>query len=117
MDDRDLDERLGDAMGQLRVFARRLAPDASSAEDLLQDAVERAWSRRGSFGGEARLTTWIYRSMVNRAIDLARNRQRRTLSPQFDPWRRWTSDGTGWRVRSRCVRPWCGSRPWTAPCS
>ena len=53
----------------LRV-ASRLIPDLRAAEDVVQEALVRAWSQSGQFdAGRARFTTWLYRIVVNLCID------------------------------------------------
>jgi RNA polymerase sigma-70 factor (ECF subfamily) len=61
----------------LRV-ALRLAPDPVVAEDVVQEAMVRAWSQARHFDERrARFTTWLYRIVVNLCID-----QRRRAPPQ-----------------------------------
>jgi RNA polymerase sigma-70 factor, ECF subfamily len=64
----------------LRV-ALRLIPDAAMAEDVVQEAMLRAWSQAKSFDPQrARFTTWLYRIVVNLCID-----HRRRLKPEPMP--------------------------------
>lgn len=68
----------------LRV-ARRLAPDRESAEDIAQEALVRAWTRAGDFdASRARFTTWLYRIVVNLAIDLRRRSRPERLADRFE---------------------------------
>jgi RNA polymerase sigma-70 factor (ECF subfamily) len=53
----------------------RITNDAGLAQDAVQDALLRAWDRRGDFRGEADLDTWIHRIALNAAIDLVRRRK------------------------------------------
>jgi RNA polymerase sigma-70 factor (ECF subfamily) len=50
----------------------RLTPPQVDQEDLVQDVLERAWRSRDSYREGSSISTWLYRIMVNRAIDLAR---------------------------------------------
>lgn len=60
----------------LRVAAR-LLPDRAAAEDIVQEAMVRAWNQSGRFDpGRARFQTWLYRIVVNLCID-----QRRRVTP------------------------------------
>lgn len=62
-----------------RVFATclRLTADRRWAEELTQDAFVRAWRRIGSFRGDSRFSTWLYRVAVNVVLDARRRRGRR----------------------------------------
>ncbi|CAH2601973.1 ECF RNA polymerase sigma factor SigM [Rhodovastum atsumiense] len=68
----------------LRV-ALRLIPDPALAEDVVQDAMLRAWSRAGDFDPRrASFTSWLYRIVVNRCIDQRRRLQLDPLPDDFD---------------------------------
>ncbi|HVE20452.1 MAG TPA: sigma-70 family RNA polymerase sigma factor [Acidocella sp.] len=68
----------------LRVAAR-LIPDPKVAEDVVQEAMLRAWSQAGRFDPQrARLTTWLYRILVNLCIDHRRRRRFEPLPEGFD---------------------------------
>jgi RNA polymerase sigma-70 factor (ECF subfamily) len=62
---------------RLRTVARRLVGDAHRAEDVVQDAMLKAYARLGSFHGRSSFYTWIYRIMVNAASDLRQKEERR----------------------------------------
>lgn len=69
----------------LRVAAR-LIPDQRAAEDVVQEAMVRAWSQSSQFDAErARFTTWLYRIVVNLCIDHRRRVQPQSLPEDFDP--------------------------------
>ena len=69
----------------LRV-ARRLIADAALAEDLVQEAMVRAWTRAGQFDPRrARFTTWLYRIVVNLCIDEKRKIRPEPIPESFDP--------------------------------
>ncbi len=51
--------------------------DADARNDLFQDIVLQLWKSFGSFRGEAKITTWMYRIALNTAISGYR-KQRRT---------------------------------------
>ena len=68
----------------LRVAAR-LIPDPKVAEDVVQEAMLRAWSQAGQFDPQrARLTTWLYRILVNLCIDHRRRWRFEPLPEGFD---------------------------------
>jgi RNA polymerase sigma-70 factor, ECF subfamily len=68
----------------LRV-ARRLIPDAAVAEDVVQEAMIRAWSQARHFDpSRARFTTWLYRIVANLCIDHRRRVQPAQMPEEFD---------------------------------
>lgn len=68
----------------LRV-ASRLVRDATTAEDLAQDAMFRAWKDIGRFDAKrAQFTTWLYQIVVNLCIDHQRKRRPGQLPENFD---------------------------------
>jgi RNA polymerase sigma-70 factor (ECF subfamily) len=69
---RSFDDALIVAIPRLRRLAHRIASPPVDPEDLLQDALERAWRSRDTFRDDATITTWLYRILVNRAVDLHR---------------------------------------------
>lgn len=55
---------------------------AGEADDVVQDALIRLWRHAGRFDPEkAALSTWLYRVVVNRCIDMRRQRLRWFWSP------------------------------------
>jgi RNA polymerase sigma-70 factor (ECF subfamily) len=69
----------------LRV-ASRLIPDSRVAEDVVQEAMVRAWSQSRHFDERrARFTTWLYRIVVNLCIDHKRRVQPEPMPEDFDP--------------------------------
>ncbi|MGA7540258.1 MAG: sigma-70 family RNA polymerase sigma factor [Steroidobacteraceae bacterium] len=68
----------------LRV-AGRMALDRQSAEDIAQEAMVRIWQRAGEFDAcRARLSTWLYRIVINLCIDSRRRPQPLPLPQGFD---------------------------------
>src|SRR5215469_4252114 len=63
--------------------AVRTLRDPEEAADALQDAMIAAFRRAGSFRGDSAVTTWLYRIVVNAALDRMRRRAaRRTAAGQ-----------------------------------
>lgn len=54
------------------AVAMRTLGDREAASDCLQEAFIAAFRRAGSFRGEAALTTWLHRIVVNACIDRMR---------------------------------------------
>ena len=57
--------------------AFRILEDATAAEDAVQSAFLRAWKALDRYDDRAQLSTWLYRIVMNAAIDLRRERMRR----------------------------------------
>lgn len=63
---------------RLWAIALRTTGDPEDAADALQDAIVSAFRRADSFRGEAAVTTWLHRIVVNAGLDrLRRNKVRR----------------------------------------
>jgi RNA polymerase sigma-70 factor (ECF subfamily) len=71
---------------RLWAVALRTTGDPEEAADALQDALVAAFRRAESYRGDAAVTTWLHRIVVNAALDrLRRRRTRRTSSlPEDD---------------------------------
>lgn len=72
---------------RLWAIALRTTGNPEDAADALQDAIVSAFRRADSFRGEAAVTTWLHRIVVNAGLDrLRRNKVRRTepLPPHLD---------------------------------
>jgi RNA polymerase sigma-70 factor (ECF subfamily) len=57
----------------LRRYARALTRDRDRAEDLLQDCLERALSRRALFRHPGNLRSWLFRIMHNIYVNYVRS--------------------------------------------
>ena len=66
-----------------RVALRTLG-NPEDAADALQDALLSAYRAAGGFRGEAAVTTWLHRIVVNACLDLARRRTARPTVPLDD---------------------------------
>jgi RNA polymerase sigma-70 factor, ECF subfamily len=55
--------------------ALRLLGNAADAEDALQEALLDAWRRLDRFRGDSAFTTWAYRIVTNRCLDVLRARR------------------------------------------
>lgn len=80
--DRDAFGRLA-ARHSTRLFAVavRTLGDREEAADAVQDALISAYRKAGSFRGEARVSTWLHRIVVNACLDRARRRAVRPTVP------------------------------------
>ena len=57
---------------RLRRYARALSRDRDSADDLVQDTLERAWAKSGLWRGVADMRAWLFGIMHNLHVDSAR---------------------------------------------
>jgi RNA polymerase sigma factor (sigma-70 family) len=62
-------------LGSLRRYARSLTRDSADAEDLVHDALVRAYERRGSFRPGGNLRAWLLSIVHNAFIDGLRSRK------------------------------------------
>jgi RNA polymerase sigma-70 factor (ECF subfamily) len=72
---------------QLRRYARALAGDAAWADDLVQDAAERALLRRKAFEPGSNLRAWLFTILRNLYIDQLRARREIAVDDESAPWR------------------------------
>ena len=57
---------------RLRGYARVLRRNPEDADDLVQDTLERAWSRAGLWQGVGDMRTWLFSIMHNLHVDALR---------------------------------------------
>lgn len=56
------------------ALALRILRNGADAEDVVQDSLLKVWTQRGRWeGGRAKFSTWLYRVVTNRCIDLRRH--------------------------------------------
>jgi RNA polymerase sigma-70 factor, ECF subfamily len=72
---------------QLRRYARALTGDRAWADDLVQDATERALNRAKSFHAGTNLRAWLFTIMRNLFIDQLRGRRDIAVDDETAPWR------------------------------
>ncbi len=76
--------------GRVYRLARRLTQDDGDAQDALQETFLQVHRKLGSFRGESRFSTWLYRVATNAALMQRRSRARRpaesldAYAPGFD---------------------------------
>jgi len=66
---------------RLWAVALRTLSDREEAADALQDALLSAYRSAASYRGEAKVTTWLHRVVVNACLDRVRRRQARPTVP------------------------------------
>lgn len=89
-DERAFEALLARHYDRLFGLCFRLTGNRSEAEDLTQDICAVLPSKLGSYRGQAKVTTWLYRVAVNAAID--RRRKAATYSKALDGWGDWEKD-------------------------
>src|SRR5262245_50802116 len=76
---------------RLLSVARRILGNEDDAREAVHQGFIAAYRGRGQFHGDARLSTWLHRIIVNKSLDVLRARQRRPedaiedLLPRFLP--------------------------------
>ena len=84
--------------GRMLATARRLLGNEHDADDAVQQAFISVFKSISGFKGEAKLSTWLHRIVVNAALEQMRHRRRRPelpiddLLPRFDEEGRWAGD-------------------------
>ncbi len=66
---------------RLWAVALRTTGDPEEAADALQDALVAAFRRAGTYRGDAAVTTWLHRIVVNACLDRLRRRKVRRTEP------------------------------------
>jgi RNA polymerase sigma-70 factor (ECF subfamily) len=66
---------------RLWAVALRTLGDREDAADALQDALLSAYRSAGSYRGEAKVTTWLHRVVVNACLDRVRRNKVRPTVP------------------------------------
>ena len=62
---------------ELHVHCYRMIGSLDDADDLVQETLMRAWTRRGSYEARAGIRAWLYRIATNVCIDFIRSRAAR----------------------------------------
>jgi RNA polymerase sigma-70 factor, ECF subfamily len=76
-DDRAYEELLRTYSPRLLAVARRIVGGDEEARDVIQDAFLNAFRSLPKFHGDARLSTWLHRIVVNSALMKLRTRKRK----------------------------------------
>ncbi|CAD5202689.1 sigma-70 family RNA polymerase sigma factor [Pseudomonas sp. FEN] len=79
----DLDEQLRELIPRMRRFAVSLTRDPSSADDLVQAALERALSSWGRKRAEGDLRAWLFSILYRQFIDSHRRGKRYARMLEF----------------------------------
>jgi len=80
-------DAMEDQIPHLRRYARALTYEPESADDLVQDTLERAIARIDSFREGTDLRAWMFTILHNLHIDRCRRHQRRGVHMALEEWR------------------------------
>jgi len=82
-----MDERnaIVDLIPRLRRYARALVGDRSAADDLVQDTLERAWSKFHLYRGGTDLRAWLFTVMHNVHVNRVRAQRPVDVLPDDGP--------------------------------
>lgn len=69
---------------RLRRYARALVGDSAGADDLVQDTVERGWSRLAEWRRDREMRAWLFGIMHNLHVDDLRARRLQTTALDDD---------------------------------
>ncbi len=76
---------VGPHLPAARAFAARLLGNLDDAEDAVQDALIKTWSRLDAFRGEGRFRSWLLRIVFNQSTDQRRRATTRRGHEQAVP--------------------------------
>ena len=79
--------------GRLLAVARRLLGNEEDARDAVQDAFLSCFKSLDKFEGEARLSTWLHRIVINSALMKIRMRKQKSETSIEDALPRFYKDG------------------------
>ncbi len=85
-------------------LAFRLTGRRADAEDLTQDVCTALPAKLQSFHGEARMTTWLWRVVVNAAHD--RRRRAATYAKNAEGWGEWEVNRRAAQVEEAAAADW-----------
>lgn len=73
--------------GLIWKICRSFSDNEEDQKDLFQEILYTLWRGKDSFLGDSKVTTWMYKVSLNRAIDLSRKKTIRTtgLNPLTTP--------------------------------
>lgn len=63
----------------LRMYAKALVGDPTQADDLVQDCLERAWSRSHLFRSEGNMRVWLFAILHNLYVSAVRRQSRQPV--------------------------------------
>jgi RNA polymerase sigma-70 factor, ECF subfamily len=95
--------------GRMLATARRFLNNECDAQDAVQEAFASAFRALNKFNGDAMLSTWLHRIVVNASLVQLRSRRRRSeqplepLLPRFDHEGEWIDDPATWTDATEAI--------------
>jgi RNA polymerase sigma-70 factor, ECF subfamily len=80
----DAHRQIVEQIPHLRRYARALLGDSDRADDLVQDCLERAWSRFHMVRSDGNLRAWMFTIMHNLNANAARRASRRPRTVAYE---------------------------------
>ena len=74
--EREFSDLIKDNQGLIIKISRMYTHSQEDEKDLFQEIVLQMWKSYGSFKGNSKITTWMYRIALNTAITLFRKKSR-----------------------------------------
>jgi RNA polymerase sigma-70 factor, ECF subfamily len=108
--------------GRMLATARRFLNNEHDAQDAVQEAFTSAFRALDRFNGDAMLSTWLHRIVVNAALVHLRSKRRRgertieELLPSFDQDGEWINDPVSWTDASQTIMERRDSREMVRRC-
>lgn len=63
-------------MNQIFALTYKMTGDKETASDMLQDTFVTAWEKLGSFKGDSKFESWVYRIAVNKCLNVLKRESR-----------------------------------------
>ncbi|WP_199111031.1 sigma-70 family RNA polymerase sigma factor [Collimonas sp. PA-H2] len=107
MDDvaQDFEKLLGEMRPKLHRYCARMTGSVVDGEDIVQDALAKAFAARASFGGLDNPQAWLYRIAHNASLDFLRHRARAPLMEDEEELARLaTPDVPDPEIAATCLR-------------
>jgi RNA polymerase sigma-70 factor (ECF subfamily) len=108
--------------GRMLATARRFLHNECDAQDAVQEAFASAFRALAKFNGDALLSTWLHRIVVNAALVQLRSKRRRgeqpieTLLPRFDQDGEWIDEQVTWTNAAETILETRDSREMVRRC-
>jgi RNA polymerase sigma-70 factor (ECF subfamily) len=76
--ERSFEKQLTEMRPKLHRYCARMSGSVIDGEDIVQDALVKAFAARAAFGGLDNPQAWLYRIAHNASLDFLRHRARAT---------------------------------------